>query len=105
MLYQGGYEEAATLLDGLLASNPGDVDARATLGNLALLQQSYAAAEAAFRRVIKARDNDAAAWYNLGLALEYQDRPREAELAYQRAVRIEPGMLAAQAALGRVRRR
>ena len=55
--------------------------------------------------MIKARDNDAAAWYNLGLALEYQDRPREAELAYQRAVRIEPGMLAAQAALGRVRRR
>ena len=105
LLYQGGYEEATTLLDGLLASNPDDLDARATLGNLALLQQSYAAAEAAFRRVIKARDNDAAAWYNLGLALEYQDRPREAELAYQRAVRIEPGMLAAQAALGRVRRR
>ncbi len=105
LLYQGGYEEATTLLDGLLENNPDDVDARATRGNIALLQQSYAAAEAAFRRVLEARGNDAAAWYNLGLALEYQDRPREAERAYQRALRIEPGMFAAQAALGRVRRR
>lgn len=97
--------EGAALLDSLIALDGADVDAIATRGSAALLMQQYEDAAGYFRRVLEARPRDATAWYNLGLALEYQDRPRDAEVAYRSALDIEPGLRAAQAGLGRVLRR
>lgn len=50
----------------------------------------YADAEAAFREAMRLRPNDWAFPYNLGFALEYQNRVADAEAAYQRAVALNP---------------
>ncbi|HEX9698222.1 MAG TPA: tetratricopeptide repeat protein [Acidobacteriota bacterium] len=97
--------EAVALLDELLAANPGDLDARATRGSAALLLQDYRAAEADFQLVLQGRRRDASAWYNLGLALEYQERTADAETAYRQAIHLDPELHAARAGLQRLRKR
>jgi len=97
--------EAVALLDELLAANPGDLDARATRGSAALLLQDYRAAEADFQLVLQGRRRDAAAWYNLGMALEYQERSADAETAYRQAIHLDPELHAARAGLQRLRKR
>lgn len=105
LIGRGRPAEAAALLDALIARDDGDLDAVATRGTAALLLQQYQEAAELFRRVLRERPRDADAWYNLGLSLEYLDRPRDAEVAYREALGLNPGLLAAQAGLGRVRRR
>jgi tetratricopeptide (TPR) repeat protein len=104
LISSGSPAEAVALLDALIARDAGDVDAVATRGSAALLLQQYDEAADYFRRVLEARPDDATAWYNLGLSLEYQDRPRDAEAAYRRALDIDPGLRAAQVGLGRILR-
>jgi uncharacterized protein YkwD/Flp pilus assembly protein TadD len=95
--------EAVALLDELLAANPADLDVRATRGSAGLLLQDYRAAEADFRLVLQERRGDAAAWYNLGLALEYQERSVDAGNAYRQALHLDPNLHAARVALQRLR--
>ncbi len=105
LLDSGSPADAVVLLDELLERDAGDLDAVVTRGNAALLLQDFAAAENYFRRVLSERPADAASWYDLGLALEYQDRRSEAEAAYRQALQIDPGLRPAQVGLGRVLRR
>ena len=105
LVYRGSYAAAVTILDRLLVSRPGDVEAHATRGNAALLMQDYEAAERSFRTVLEERPRDAGAWYNLGLSLEYRDLLERAEDAYLRALYFDPELLPAQVGLVRVRRR
>ena len=62
----------------------------------------YAEAGAALERYLARRPEDAGAWYRLGNALARQDRLREAEAAYYRALDLEPGMARARHNLGLV---
>ncbi len=101
----GSAADAVVLLDELLERDAGDLAAVVTRGNAALLLEDFAAAEGYFRRVLGERPGDAASWYDLGLALEYQDRRSEAEDAYRQALQIDPGLRPAQVGLGRVMRR
>ena len=70
-----------------------------------MLLAEYIAAERFFRTVLAQRVDDAVNWYNLALALEYQDRPREAEAAYRQALHIDVTLRPAQVGLARVMRR
>jgi len=97
-------EAAARQLDVLLDAWPDDIDARYARGTAALLTADYGRAEKEFRRVLENRREDAGAWYNLGLALEYQDLPDEAARAYLTALDLEPTMMAARRALDRLGR-
>lgn len=105
LIAAGSPEEAAPLLDELIGRDPDDLDAIATRGTAALFLERYEEAAELFRRVLRSRRDDAGGWYNLGLALELQGRPADATTAYREALAIDPGLLAAQAALGRLRRR
>jgi uncharacterized protein YkwD len=105
LIANGSPEQAVDLLDPLIERDPTDFDAVTTRGTAALFLERYAEAAEYFRRVLRARPQDANNWYNLGLSLELMDRPVDAEHAYLEAIRINPGLTAAQAGLGRVRRR
>jgi tetratricopeptide (TPR) repeat protein len=105
LISRGAPDEAVPLLDELIANDPGDLDAIATRGTAALFREQYDEAAEYFRRVLRVRPQDANAWYNLGLSLEYLDRPVDAETAYREALSINPDLTAAQAGLARVRRR
>jgi len=105
LIANGAPEEAVGLLDSLIERDATDFDAVQTRGTAALFLERYAEAADYFRRVLRARPQDANTWYNLGLSLELMDRPVDAERAYLEAIRIDPGLTAAQAGLGRVRRR
>lgn len=104
LLAAGRAAEARDLLESLLADDPGDVDALASLASAQLLGGDYAGAEKSLRAVLGVRLRDANAWYNLGLALEYQRRASDAERAYAQAVHLDPTLQAAIIALQRVRR-
>ncbi len=97
-------DEAARLLDELIARDPDDIDAIATRGTAALFLEDYAEAAELFRRVLRVRPRDANNWYNFGLSLEYLDRPRDAEVAYREALDIDPKLTAAAVGLARVTR-
>jgi uncharacterized protein YkwD len=97
-------EEAATLLDELIETDPDDIDAIATRGTAAIFLNDFSAAAEYFRRVLRERPRDANNWYNFGLALEYQDRPRDAAVAYREALDINPNLTAAAVGLARVTR-
>jgi tetratricopeptide (TPR) repeat protein len=96
--------DAAILLDELLNDDPSDLAAKATRGNAAILLENFKGAENIFRAVLVDRLDDAASWYGLGLALEYQDRIAEAESAYRQALHIDPTLAPAQIGLARVTR-
>jgi len=105
LISRGVPDRAVPLLDALIAADPGDLDAIATRGTAALFLEQYDDAAEYFRRVLRVRPQDANAWYNLGLSLEYMDRPVDAETAYREALSINPNLTAAQVGLARVRRR
>ncbi len=97
-------EEAAALLDDYLITFPEDLDAWQVRGTAALLLQDYPMAEIAYRTVLRERPLEASAWYNLGLALEYQERLLEAGSAYSQALHIDPVLHAARDGLARLQR-
>lgn len=105
LIASGSLREATDLLDGLIELDPGDLDAIATRGTASLLLESYEEAADLFRRVLRQRAQDAGAWYNLGLSLEFLDRLADAETAYRRALDIDSELTAARIGLARVIRR
>tara|TARA_B100000678_G_scaffold291357_1_gene307846 strand:+ start:3340 stop:4395 length:1056 start_codon:yes stop_codon:yes gene_type:complete len=96
--------DAIRLLDELLQDDPTDLDAMVTRGNASILLEDFKTAESIFRAVLVQRLVDAASWYDLGLALEYQDQLSEAESAYRQALHIDPTLVPAQIGLARVTR-
>jgi membrane associated rhomboid family serine protease/Tfp pilus assembly protein PilF len=55
------------------------------IGYRALTSGDLAAAETAFRRVVRTQPQNASAWFNLGLILERTGRKQEAEQAFKRS--------------------
>lgn len=104
LLRAGLVEEATTVFSAYLEREPSDIEAVGGLASAQLLTQDFGGAETALRRVLAQRPRDAGSWYNLGLALEYQDRPAEAAAAYAQALHIDPALQAARAGLARVSR-
>lgn len=96
--------DAIAELDRFLTTHPEDLDAWAARGSACLLVGDWPAAERAFRKVLSGRVTDAGSWYNLGLSLEFQDLPQDAENAYAQALHLDPTLSAAAIGLQRVRR-
>lgn len=59
-------------------------------GNQAQRAGKYVQAEVIWRRVIKVEPNNPAAYYNLGIALNSQNKLDEAAAAYRQSLRINP---------------
>jgi Flp pilus assembly protein TadD len=53
------------------------------------------AAEATFRRVVTDNPRSAIAWTDLGVSLDRQSRPGEAQAAYTQALAIDPNLFSA----------
>ncbi|MGH8496473.1 MAG: tetratricopeptide repeat-containing sulfotransferase family protein [Gammaproteobacteria bacterium] len=62
----------------------------------------YAAAAAAFRRLLQRAPRNAVIWVALGAALQLQGRNRQACASYERAIALDPRQLDAQSNLGTV---
>ena len=105
LIARGDSAAAVELLDALIERDPGDLDAIATRGTAALFMEQYEPAAEFFRRVLRLRPEDAGAWYNLALSLEFLDRTVDAETAYREALRLDPQLTAAKIGLARVVRR
>jgi tetratricopeptide (TPR) repeat protein len=70
------------------------------LGVVAYKQGDYAAARAAYVRVLEVRSDDVQATYNLALVDHQLDRYRDAREGYLKVLRLDPGNLDARFNLG-----
>jgi tetratricopeptide (TPR) repeat protein len=96
----GRTDEAATLLDRLLAANPADPDALQLLGMVARGRKDNEQAIELFRRSLRARPGQPHVLNNLGNALLDLKRPGEAVEAYREALRLQPDYRDARTNLG-----
>ncbi len=97
----GRWAEAARAYAEALAEEPGNVDALALLGGVALRLGRPAEALAVVERAVGLAPGHAVARLNQGRALLALDRPVEAELAFAVALGARPGF--PEARLGRAR--
>jgi Flp pilus assembly protein TadD len=77
-----------------LALSPNDIRARLGLGKMQLAADPKAA-EATFRAVVARHPNSAIALTDLGVSLDRQNRPAEAQAAYTQALTIDPNLFSA----------
>jgi tetratricopeptide (TPR) repeat protein len=86
----GRKRRALDIYRQIVALNPNDLKARATIGNLLAQLGRVDAAIAEFRQLVALAADDADAWFNLGYLLESGDDLIEAERAFRRAVELRP---------------
>jgi Flp pilus assembly protein TadD len=82
-----------------LKIDPGYVPARLGQAKL-MLRNDARGAEGGFRTIIAASPRNAAAWTDLGVSLDLQDRHKEAQAAYDQALAINPDLTSARVNLG-----
>ena len=87
----GRYDEAESVLKGLVASQPKFVDGHTNLGFLLQQRQRFDEAERSLRQALALSPQHADAWLNLGLVLNTLKRHDEAEAAYRRTLELAPG--------------
>jgi tetratricopeptide repeat protein len=75
----------------LTTERPNDAAVFNDLGNLLLLAQKPAEAEAAYRRALELDPDKVSALFNLGLLLQQRGDLKGAMPLYQRAVKVDPG--------------
>lgn len=96
-------EQAAAVLRDEVRLRPGDADAWSALGAARFLAGDPMGAASAFRRALEIRPDDAQSWARLGESLVRAADGRidgDAELAFRRAVELDPGQLGARYFLG-----
>lgn len=86
----------------LTTERPNDAAVFNDLGNLLLLAQKPAEAEAAYRRSLELDPDKVSALFNLGLVLHQRGNLKDAVQLYQRAVKVEPGHAWAHYQLGAI---
>lgn len=79
---------AQELYGRIVARNPGDRIARATLGNMLMEQGQSEAAIEQFEALLRVHPEDADNWFNLGFIQEKCDRVDAAEQSFRRAVTL-----------------
>ncbi len=87
------YPEAAAAYNIVLKLRPEDAAAHLGLGRIRLAEQDPKAAEAQFRRSAQ-QEMRPEALSNLGVALDLQHRPAEAQAEYRRALQLDPASAA-----------
>jgi protein O-GlcNAc transferase len=96
----GRHAEAETRYRAILAREPANADALHYLGLLVYGAGQYELAADLLRQSVRANDRNAVAWSNLGNALTMLTRLPDAETAFARALRIDPGLADAAFNLG-----
>ena len=86
----------------LTTERPNDAAVFNDLGNLLLLAQKPAEAEAAYRRALELDPDKVSALFNLGLLRQQRGDMKEAMQLYQRAVKVDPDHAWAHYQLGSV---
>ena len=86
----------------LTTERPNDAAVFNDLGNLLLMAQKPAEAEAAYRRALELEPDKVSALFNLGLLLQQRGDLKGALQLYQRAVKVDPGHAWAHYQLGAV---
>jgi len=81
------YDEAASETEILRKYQADHAAINALHGRIALAQKRYAQAEQYFRQALQKRPRSAELWIDLGKALELQNKAKEAQTAYLRAVK------------------
>ncbi len=88
---QNRLDEAERLLREALESEPDSVDALYNLGQTLLKKNDYVGAERLFARQTEVNPMDAQGFIGLGMALRAQGRTKDACVAFNSALAIEPG--------------
>ena len=86
----------------LTTERPNDAAVFNDLGNLLLLAQKPAEAEAAYRRALELDADKVSALFNLGLLLQQRGDLKGAMQLYQRALKVEPDHAWAHYQLGAI---
>ncbi len=79
---------AQDLYARIVARAPGDLVARATLGNMLMEQGQAEAAIGQFEALLRAHPDHADSWFNLGFIQEKCDRVEAAEQSFRRALAL-----------------
>jgi tetratricopeptide (TPR) repeat protein len=90
LLNQGQGEEAAKILEEVIADHPDSVPARLSLFRARLQLRQWAAAQVAAEQALRLNQDDALAWADLGTALGLQGQWDQAASCYMRSIRLNP---------------
>ncbi len=93
-LMAGDFNAAARQLDGVLAAEPGHVDARYAAAVCARYRKDYPAAQAHLTALKRVAPEHGRAWQEEGHLLREQGEADAALAAYQRACRFNPALIA-----------
>jgi len=99
-LAQGELEATRDVLEEALASSPGDLEVRETLGNICFQVEDFEAASRHYRFVTERQPRTADAWLRLAHAAHRNDQIEEFEHALGRVLALEPEHRDAQKFLG-----
>lgn len=86
----------------MVALDPSDLVARATVGNMLMEQGDREGATDAFLKLLEVKPEHAESWFNLGYIHEQRDQMSEAERCFRRALEIDPRIDRAWYGLGLV---
>jgi tetratricopeptide (TPR) repeat protein len=99
---KGRADEAITILDGLVKSEPKNVEARLLLGSLLAERGDRAGALEQLTEGVRLTPRSAEAQNALGEAYNRFNEPKTARIYFEKAVALDPGFAAAQVNLGLV---
>jgi tetratricopeptide (TPR) repeat protein len=88
----GRYEHVVSLCEQCLETRPGYPPARSRIASVRMVQGQFGAAEAMLRELLAEGESAPELHYNLGLALCFQERWKEAEAQLAQAVRAGLGI-------------
>jgi protein O-GlcNAc transferase len=91
LLVQG--KDALFALEKSVALQPGDAEARSTLGNALKAQGRLAEAVASYRKAVEIKPDFLAGHFNLGIALAELGQANEAIASYSRALQLQPDLV------------
>nr|WP_246623517.1 sulfotransferase [Sphingomonas colocasiae] len=86
----GRQDEAAIILDDVLARDPNHLPALSLKGNLLLQSRRMDEAQTVYRRLVRAHPDDGRGWMGHAFVLKTIGRIDEAIAAYRKAVDLEP---------------
>jgi tetratricopeptide (TPR) repeat protein/opacity protein-like surface antigen len=89
-------EQAEAAYDAYFQRNPGDLDARAKLGNLYLREKNYGRAEEQYRMVLSSNPNHSGALIGMARLSSWQGQHEEALRLYDQVLRLDPSNAEAQ---------
>jgi len=92
----GHPQQAEAAYDAYLQRNPGDLDARAKLGNLFTREKAYAKAQEQYRMVLSANPNNSSALIGMARLSAWQGQYQESLRLYDRVLRLNPSSAEAE---------